>query len=177
MPINVILNAALEEEVNLNAISLGMLIQDVWEGKVQKQKRDHGSRFLNLKKRSINGIHRNDTTIHELNDTTIENICLLCGDRPGWILNSSLASTKSVTLTLLLNPDRNEVVTIDGHHLILELKIDMTTTSTITISTCGKEVSRSQIKGVSITEITLQSIDEAICLLENASPCIGLRRK
>ena len=49
----------------------------------------------------------------------------------------------------------DEAVTVDGHHLTLELKIDMTTTPTITISTCVKEVSLSQIKAASITEITL----------------------
>jgi hypothetical protein len=36
VPINVILDAAFEERVNLTAISLGILIQDVWEGKVKK---------------------------------------------------------------------------------------------------------------------------------------------
>lgn len=175
MPANVLLDAALEDKVSLTAISLGMLIQDVWEGKVKKQKRDHGSRFVNLKKRSrsTEGIHTNDDPIHELNETTIENIGLLCSDRPAWILNSSLATTKSVTLTRLVNSDRIQPVTIDGRHLTLELKIDMSTTPTITISTCGKEVPLSEIKGVNITEITLRSIDEAICLLENASPCIG----
>ena len=64
-------------------------------------------------------------------------------------------------------------VTINGHHLTLKLKIDVTTTPTITISTYGKEVSLSEIKGENLTEITLRSIDEAICLVENASPCIG----
>ena len=53
VPSNVLLDAALKEKVNLTAISLGMLIQDIWEGKVKKQKKDHGSRFLNLRKRSI----------------------------------------------------------------------------------------------------------------------------
>ena len=52
MPENVLLDATLEDKVSLTAISLGMLIQDVWKGKVKKQKRDHGSRFLNLKKHS-----------------------------------------------------------------------------------------------------------------------------
>ncbi len=173
MPANVLLEAALKENVNLTAISLGMLIQDVWEGMVKRQKRDHSSRFLNLKKRSNNGIHRNDVAIHELDETTIEKIRLLCCDRPGWILNSSLTTTKSVTLTRLLNPVRMQPVTVDGRHLTLELKIDMTTTPTIIISTCGKEVALSEIKGVNNTKISLRSIDEAICLLENASPCIG----
>ena len=152
-----------------------MLIQDVWKGKVKKQKRDHGSRFLNLKKRSrsTDGIHTNKDPIHELNETTIEKIGLLCCDRPGWILNNSLVTTKSITLTRLVNSDRVQPATIDGRHLTLELKIDMSTTPTITISTRGKEVPLSEIKGVNTTEITLRSIDEAICLLENASPCIG----
>ena len=60
MPSKVLLDAALKEKVNLTAISLGMLIQDIWDGKVKKQKKDHGSGFLNLRRRSINGIHLND---------------------------------------------------------------------------------------------------------------------
>ena len=62
-----VLDAALAEKVNLTAISLGMLVKDVWEGKVKRQKKDHGSRFSNLKKRTIEGMRRNDHIIHELN--------------------------------------------------------------------------------------------------------------
>ena len=51
MPSNVLLDVTLKEKVNLTAISLGMLIQDIWDGKVKKQKKDHGSRFLNLRRR------------------------------------------------------------------------------------------------------------------------------
>ena len=172
MPSNVLLNAALKEKVNLTAISLGMLIQDIWDGKVKKQK-DHGSRFLNLRRRSINGIHLDDVPIHEINETTIENIRLICCDRPGWILNSSLTTTKLVILTHLLNPDHMQPVTINGHHLTLKLKIDVTTTPTITINMYGKEVSLSEIKGENLTEITLRSIDEANL---SGRKCIAMHR-
>ena len=130
-----ILNTASAERINLTAILLGMLVQDVWEGKVKRQKKDHGSRFLNLKKRLINEMHRNDIVIHKLNDATIENIRLLCGNRPGWIFNSSLPGVKSVSLTRLVNHDRREALTFDVHHLTMELKIDMKTMPSITIST------------------------------------------
>ena len=142
-------------------------------GRKSKETKE-GSWFQVFKrKKAINGIHLNDVPIHEINETTIGNIRLICCDRPGWILNSSLTTTKSVILTRLLNPDHMQPVTINGHHLTLKLKIDVTTTPTITISTYGKEVSLSEIKGENLTEITLRSIDEAICLVENASPCIG----
>ena len=51
VPANVLLEATLKENDNLTAISLGMLIQDVWERKGKK--RDHSSRFLNLKNRFL----------------------------------------------------------------------------------------------------------------------------
>jgi hypothetical protein len=37
VPINAIPEAASKGNVNLTAISLGMLIQEVWEGKVKRQ--------------------------------------------------------------------------------------------------------------------------------------------
>ena len=168
-----VLDAALAEKVNLTAISLGMLVKDVWERKVKKQKRDQGSRFINLKKRTIKAMQRNDTIIHELNDAIIESIRVLFCNRPGWIFNSSLDSSKSVTLTRLLSPHHREAVTIDGHYVTIELKMDMARTPSITISTCRKKVSLGEIIGVDIQKISLRSIDEAMCLVENAPPCIG----
>ena len=64
-------------------------------------------------------------------------------------------------------------VTINGHHLTLKLKIDVTTTPTITINMYGKEVSLSEIKGENLTEITLRSIDEANL---SGRKCIAMHR-
>ena len=57
-------------------------------------------------------------------------------------------------------------VSIDGHRLFVEIKIDLNVTPAITISTCGKNVSLNNIKGEETVKVNLRSIDEA-------SPCIG----
>ena len=64
-------------------------------------------------------------------------------------------------------------VSIDGHRLFVEIKIDLNVTPAITISTCRKNVSLNDIKGEETVKVSLRTIDEAICIVENASPCIG----
>ena len=64
-------------------------------------------------------------------------------------------------------------VSIDGHRLFVEIKIDLNVTPAVTISTCGKNVSLNDIKGEETVKINLRTIDEAICIVENTSPCIG----
>jgi hypothetical protein len=175
LPVNAILESASEDNQNLNsARSLGMLIRDVWEGKVKKvSKSDNGAGYLNLRKRSFNELHKNNDIIRELTDKTVEDIRLLCADRPNWVIDSSLLAKKSIVLMHPLNPDRSEAVAIDGHRLTMEINLNMGRAPSMTISTCGKEVSFSDIRGVDVAEVTLRTIDEAICILENASTCIG----
>ena len=119
LPVNAILESASEDNQNLNsARSLGMLIRDVWEGKVKKvSKSDNGAGYLNLRKRSFNELHKNNDIIRELTDKTVEDIRLLCADRPNWVIDSSLLAKKSIVLMHPLNPDRSEAVAIDGHRL------------------------------------------------------------
>lgn len=64
-------------------------------------------------------------------------------------------------------------VSIDGHRLFVEIKIDLNVTPAITISTCGKTVSLNNIKGEETVKVNLRTIDEAICIVDSTSPCIG----
>ena len=80
---------------------------------------------------------------------------------------------KSATLTRLLSPHHRVAITTDSQYRTIEVKIDMAMKPSITISTCCKEVRLNENKGVDIQEVSPRSIDEAMCLVENASPCTG----
>ena len=71
------------------------------------------------------------------------------------------------------NPYRSEVVSIDRHRIILQIRISMVPSPIINISTCGREVSFWEIMGENSTEISLRKIDQAILVLEHAMSCIG----
>jgi hypothetical protein len=69
LPQNDILEAASEYNfmISLNATSLGILIRDIWEGKVKRIKHGFNNiRYSNLRKRSRNRLHRNNNGIDEL---------------------------------------------------------------------------------------------------------------
>ena len=68
---------------------------------------------------------------------------------------------------------RRETIAVDGHCLSMELKIVLGKTPTIKFSTFGQKVSFSEIIGMDIQEISLRTIDEAICVADSASLCIG----
>ncbi len=104
LPQNDILEATSEYNFRLNATSLGILIRDVWEGKVKRIK--HGfnnTRYSNLRKRSRNRLHRNNNGIDELTDKTIQDIRSLCTNCPKWLIDSSLSDKR--ILTLMCSPN------------------------------------------------------------------------
>ena len=178
VPIEAILNCAAEEAQHLSSGSLGMLIRNVWEGKVKPRmaRIDDVSKltgYFNLRKRPINRLHKSNIIINELTPQTIEDITTLCADRPGWIVDLSLVNKKSIRLMRPPNPDRCKAVAINGYRLTMEIEINMVQRPVITMSTCGKQVSFADIIGKETTEITLRTVDDAICLLEYTTPCIG----
>ena len=74
---------------------------------------------------------------------------------------------KSIRLIRPLAPCRSNAVAVDGYSLSLEIKINMVPMPTISISTCGREVSLCNIIGKDNTEILLRTIDKAMCLLDH----------
>ena len=176
--IKVMLDSALDENRAMNSSSLGMLIRDVWEGKVKPKTSLVGdikkvTGYFNIRKRPNTDLHKCGAIISEFTDKTIEDLKLLCAGRPGWISDSSNIIKKSIRLIRPLTPCRSNAVAIDGYFLSFEIKINMVPKPTISISTCGREVSLCDIIGKDNTEISLRTIDEAMCLLEHTSPCIG----
>ncbi len=79
--------------------SLGILICDVWEGKVKRIKHSFNNiRYSNLRKHSRNRLHRNNNGIDELADKTIQDIRSLCANCPKWLIDSSRSDKKILTL-------------------------------------------------------------------------------
>ena len=66
------------------------------------------------------------------------------------------------------NPDRCKAVAIDGYRLTQEIEINIVPRPEITISTCGKQVSVSDIRK---DTTSLPAIDPVICLLDYTMPC------
>ena len=159
---------------NLNANNVGMLIGEIWGEKVKKiVKSDYSVEYLNLKRRSTVGLHRNDDGIHKFTDDKIKDIRLLCAERPSWRIDASLVSKNTILLMHPFEVARRETIAVDGHCLSMEIKIVLGRTPTIKINTFGQEVAFSEIIGMDIQEISLRTIDEAICVAESASLCIG----
>ena len=176
VPIKMLLDSAGEDSQNMSPSSLGMLIRDVWEGKVTpKMSRindvDKVTGYLNIRKRPINELHKSNTVITELTRQTVA--VLLSASRPGWIVDSTLLKKKSIRLVHSFNPYPSGPVSIGGYRITMEIKISMVPRPVISISTCGREVPLSEISGLDATEISLRRIDEAISLLQCAWPCIG----
>ena len=158
----------------MNANNVGMLIGEIWGEKVKRMvKSDYSIEYLNLKRRSTVGLHRNDDGIHKFTDDKIEDIRLLCAERPSWRIDTSLVSKNTIVLMHPFEVARRETIAVDGHCLSMEIKIVLGKTPTIKISTFGQEVSFSEIIGMDIQEISLRTIDEATCAAESASLCIG----
>ena len=84
---------------SLNETSLGILIRDVWEGKVKRIRQGlNYTRYSNLRKRSADGLHRSDDSIDNLTEKTIHDIRSLCANRPKWLIDLSLSHKKILTL-------------------------------------------------------------------------------
>ena len=159
---------------NLNANNVGMLIGEIWGEKVKRiVKSDYSTEYLNLKGRSTVGLHRNDDGIHKFTDDKIKDIRLLCAEGPSWSIDTSLVSKNTIVLIHPFEVARRETIAVDGHCLSMELRIVLGKTPTIKFSTFGQKVSFSEIIGMDIQEISLRTIDEAICVAESASLCIG----
>ena len=95
---------------SLNATSLGILIRDVWEGKVKRIR--HGfnnTRYSNLRKRSTDGLHRSVDAIENLTEETIHDIRSLCANRSNWLIDLSLSNKNILTLMRSPNFDGKKV--------------------------------------------------------------------
>ena len=170
------MSCAAEEPQCVSPNSLGMLIRDVWDGKVKPRINrvndvSKVTGYFNLRTRQLNGLHKSNIIINQLTSQTVEDITTLCVDRPGWIIDSSLLNNQSIRLIRPRNPDPCKAVAIDGYRLTQEVEINMVPRPEITISTCGKQVSVSDIIGKDT--ISILTIDRVICLLDYTTPCIG----
>ena len=67
-----VLEAASKYSHNLNVTSLGILIRDVWEGKVKRIRQGlNNTRYSSARKRSADGLHRSDDSIDNLTEKMI----------------------------------------------------------------------------------------------------------
>ena len=166
-----ILESARKAELELNSNVLGKLIQSIWGGKVTYDHRGI-SVYKHLQKRSVaKGFNKK---IENLDEENISEIQSLCEKHPGWLLNASDVKKRFVTLIKFVDSAcGGDGIIINGCRLALSVLVNMEPQPTIKLQTYGYDISLQQIKGLEQIDCTIQEIEEAIHLLEGASPCIG----
>ena len=166
-----ILESARKAELELNSNVLGKIIQSIWGGKVTYDHRGI-SVYKHLQKRSVTvGINRK---IKNLDEENISEIRSLCKKHPGWLLNAYDVKKRSVTLIKFVDSASGcDGIIINGRRLALSVMVNMEPQPAIKLQTYGHDIPLQQIKGLELIDCTIQEIEEAIHLLERASPCIG----
>lgn len=168
------LSSAVKDHQSLSANSLGWIIRDIWGNVVKKIRPAYGgtASYKHLRERAVNGLHKNDSPIRNFSDQTLENIRLICSYH-GWNMDLSLIAKQSIGIVPNANPEWCKTLSVDGHRLTSQIKIKMLPKPVLNISTYGKEVSFDEIRGKANSELSLRTIDEAICVLTLAMPCVG----
>ena len=89
-------------------------------------------------------------------------------------MNEPDVTKRFVTLIKFLDSSCiGDGVVINGCRLALSVIVTMEPEPTINLQTYGHDVALKQIKGLKNMDCTIWEIEEAIYLLERASPCIG----
>ena len=166
-----ILGSARKAELELNSNVLGKLIQSIWGGKVMYDLQGI-SVYKHVQKRSVTKGFKEK--IKNLEEENISEIQSLCEKHPGWLLNASDVKKRFVTLIKFVNSaGGGDGIIINGCRLPLSVIVNMEPQPAIKLQTYGHDISLQQIKGSEQIDCTIQEIEEAIHLLEEASPCIG----
>ena len=166
-----ILESSRAAELELNSNLLGKIIHANWGEKVAYDHRGI-SVYKHFQKRNVP--ERFKIKITDLDEENLTEIQSLCKKRPGWSMNATDVKKRFVILMKFLDSSCvGDGVVISGRRLALSVIVNMEPEPTIKLQTHGHEVDLKEIKGVQKIDCTITEIEEAIHLLEKASPCIG----
>ena len=128
--------------------------------------------YKHLQKRSVTtGFNKK---IKNLDEENISEIQSLCKKHPGWLLDASDVKKRFVTLIKFVDSAcGGDGMIINGCRLALSVIVNMEPQPAIKLQTYGHDIPLQQIKGLEQIDCTIQEVEEAIHLLERASPCIG----
>ena len=163
VPIKAILDEA-KENYNMSEVVLGVVISNIWGGKVKKvcSSSTTGSGYRNLRKRTV--VQEETDNIRTLDDGTIKKLKTLSSKHDGWILDFFSEGQFS----FIKVPFSQSGTTVDGRRLVYEITGSLDQ-STISVCTHGQPVIIEEL-GHSLTFYTLETI---IRLVDSTSICLG----
>lgn len=164
-----ILDAATEAGYVVNSVTLGMNIKRIWNGRVTKENSwgKDGSGYRNLAKRSCS-----KDRILVINDLALESIKqFLFVKHQNWFIASK--SFEKQRIILMKREDQIDERCIDGQCVVSQVSVNLLPQPEIMFGTRTREVSMKRVMGMEDNEMSLFTIDVAICFLETATPCFG----